>query len=185
MLLSGLSSLVSFLQITFGWTAQINGPTSSISYNPTVNQNSLNPKTSYTTGSGSGQCNEGTSTILSIAANGSANLDLTNLTDFVGATGVTLARIKAYFFRLLSAAQDAVNGTPCASITVGNGGNPNPLNLSSGTYTFQINNGAQAAWSDPGATGIVVSGTAKIVKIVNNDGTYAAAIQYGFLGATS
>lgn len=128
-----------------------------------------------------------------IAPGGSVTINLQSITNILQQFGVPLARVKGYKIRLLAAtgkgAVDAVNGTPCSSITFGPGvggvSNPNNLEMNAaGTVT--VNGGGSHQHFDPTAAGfMLVTGTTKNVKIVNNDGVNAAAVQVTIIGATT
>jgi hypothetical protein len=125
-----------------------------------------------------------------IAASGNATLDLTNMTNILGTAASGFARLKMYMAELLSAAQDSVNGTTCTSVTLGNAGsNINTLEFGTAntTFTYNINNGGchGPIWDTTAAGFVLVDGTHKNVKIVNNDATNAAAIQISFVGGST
>lgn len=125
------------------------------------------------------------SSVISIAASGNTTVALNSLTDMLLQAGVSLARVKGYRVQLLSVADDSVNGTACSSVTVGNAAStPFPFILNTATTTFNLGNGEYTEWATPSAAGIVV-GTAINIKLLNNDGSNAAAVQLTLLGGTT
>lgn len=126
---------------------------------------------------------ETASFVTTIAASGSADIDLTNLTDILLRTGVSLARVKAYVIRLLSTTDDSVNGTLCTGITT-NGAGTNLIVLPGITNT-PIGNGEVLSWATPNAAGVSVTGTTKIIHVVNNDASHSAAVQLTIVGGTT
>jgi hypothetical protein len=74
---------------------------------------------------------------------------MTSLTNILQQTGVSLARLKGFVIRLLSATDDAINGTTCSSITLQPGFSVgNPLDFNNGgsglTITVTVSGGAIA-----------------------------------------
>lgn len=191
--MAGISSLTGAIKASSNWTAQQNQ--TGQDYNPTTNAGTINK--SYTLGTANannaaGGADEFISFLIgggSIAASGSATVDLTSLTNIVGTAAVSLARVKGYMIRLLSASDDATYGTACSSITVGNNAsNANTLEFGTGnpTFTFNVNNGGCHVHFDTTAAGmVIVDSTHKIIKIVNNDGSNAAGVQITLFGGTT
>lgn len=182
----GLSSLTVNVGSAFSWTAQqaINGA----DYQPVTNSGNISPGLRYSNSilnNALGGADQIISYILPIAASGTATIDLTSLTNILQQTGITLARVKAYEFRLLSLTDDPENGTACTSITWGNAAtNSQQLNLPA-SMTSSIFNGGVTPYWDETATGFVVDGTHKSVKFVNNDGAHGAGIQITFIGGVN
>jgi hypothetical protein len=167
------------------WSASAAAVSSALPFQANANTGAFTFKISYTVGGGAAQINEIANNILSIAASGNATLNLQSLTDVLGTTGVVLVRAKAWNFVLLSAAQDATNGTACSSVTVqGGASNPNVLSLGGTSPTYTINNGGCWKHGDGGASGITVNTGLLNVKVVNNDASNAAAVFYEIAGAT-
>ena len=155
-----------------------------------------NVSTSYQFGTANennevGGADEVVSFIQVIAPGGSATIDLKSITNILQQAGVALARLKGYKIRLLTSgtkgAVDAVNGTACSGITVGNAAsNGSPLELGAATDTYIVSNGGSHQHFDPSAAGFVlVTPTTKNVLITNNDGSVAAAVQVTLIGATT
>lgn len=178
------SALSAFIQIQWNYSVSGAAVSSSISFPAASAANTFNLKNSYTLGSGAGAVNGVVAGIQTITASSNVSIDLTSLTDVLGLS-LNCARIKAVMFDLLSTSQDSTNGTNCASVTIGNGSNPNAMFLTNNTYTFNLNNGAIIGWADAGATGSVVNSTNKTIKILNGDGANSAAVLYAIDGATS
>ena len=176
-----------FLNFQFNYAPSKNGPSSGITFPANGLSNTLTKKISYVLGGNvAGGVNEVALNIVTIAASGNTTLDLTSLTDVLGFASVALVRVKAFFFWLLSAADDSVNGTACSGVTVGNAAtNANLLNMGGTTPTFTLGNGEVWAWGTGKAAGLTVDATHKNVLITNNDGAVAAAVLYGFAGATT
>ena len=180
-------ALTGYAQVGFNWTAQKNGPTSSISFPATVNQNTINAKSSVVLGDNvANGANELACWIQTITASGTATIDLTSLTDILNFTGVALVRLKSFAFWLLGTADDATNGTACSSISIGNAGsNGNALDMGAVANTRTLLNGDWTAYGTRQAAGKTVDSTHKNVLITNNDGSNAAAVLIALFGATS
>lgn len=172
--------------VTCGWTWTCQTTPASTDYQPQTA--SANPKVlglNFSTGTNTAKAaNQIASAIYAIAASGNTVINLQSLTNVLGTASVALVRLKGILVRLLSVADDAVNGTACSSVTVGNAAtNPNLLFLGGTTPTFTLNNGEHLEWSTPGAAGIAVSPSACNLKVLNNDGANAAAVQVSVIGA--
>ncbi len=126
---------------------------------------------------------ETVSFIQTVTASGSVDVDLTNLTDLLQRSSTSFARDKAFVIRLLSQTDDSTNGTPCTGITI-NGAGTN-LAVLPGITGLTLGNGDVKVWATPNASGTAVSGTTKIVHIVNNDSSHVAAVQLTFIGGTT
>lgn len=183
MAISSLNVTVSQAQ---QWNAQ-NNITGVVS--PTVNASKSTFSQLYNNGLANnviGGANQYFVFLTTIAASGTALLDFTSLTNILQQAGVSLARIKAWQFQLLSIAQDSVNGTACTSVVCGaNASNPLVLNMGGTTPTFTLNNGGSQSYSDQSAAGFTVSGTVKILKVVNNDSGHGAAFLVSAVGGDS
>lgn len=124
--------------------------------------------------------------ILSLAGGATVDIDLQALTDVANRTGHSLARFKYIEFWLLGTADDATNGTACSGVTIGNAAsNAHQLFLGSDTHTFTLGNGEFVIWATRSAAGKVVDGSNKAVKVLNNDGSVAAALQVTVCGGSS
>jgi hypothetical protein len=188
-----LTSLKSDLLLQLNWTAQkaLTGD----NYSPNQNASTLKATGSVGTSAGNTAVQGGDelcSSIISVAAGGTATIDLTAMTEITGATGISLARVKGILFRLLNAGLDATNGTAASYVTIGNnaandfiGQAANPGYLGSATSVLQIPNGGAAGFTFPSGNGVVVDATHKILKITNNDGAIAAKLEASFQGASS
>lgn len=175
---------------TFSITMKQTAKKSSIGLKPRSEQDTLQNLIAWTLGTGAGQINEAYVALLSIAASGNQVLDLTALTDVLG-NALTFAAVKAIFIQLLSAtdlAPDGVTvGNACSGITVGNnatnpfGGTGYPLGDAT-TSTITLASGEQFGRARDDATGWVVSGTIKSLKILNNDAVLAAKVLIGMQG---
>jgi hypothetical protein len=174
------------VQVAVQYNAQKNAPSSSLNLSPTVNSGTVQRKASYTLGGNTaGAMNEVATNIVSITSGGSFTIDLTNLTDVLGYTGVTLVRLKEFLFWLLSTTDDTVNGTACTSVSIGGAAaNPNQLDLGSTTATRILLNGDATVYATKSAAGLTVSTTAKSITITNLDGAHAAGVLYHLGGAT-
>ena len=139
----------------------------------------------------SGGADELVSFLQVIGPGGSATINLQSITNILQQVGIALARVKGYKMRLLAAsgngAIDAVNGTACSSITVGNAAsNTNTLEMGAAAHTYTINSGGSHQHFDPSAAGFsLVTGVARNVLVTNNDGIVAAAVQITLMGATT
>lgn len=190
--MAGISNLSGNVGDSIGWSASNN-----ITAQQPIGQGD-NVATNYNFGTQAannavGGADEVVSFLQVIAAGGSATVNLLSITNIMQQAGVALARVKAYKIRLLAnsgkGAVDAVNGTACSSITVGNAGsNPNTLEFGTGnpTFTFTVNKGGVHQHFDPTAAGFtLVTPSAKNILITNNDGANAAAVQVTLVGATT
>src|SRR5262245_33557169 len=172
------------LTVNAGWNASknVSGLT-----NPNNNTNNNVKQMAFSLGAAvAGGVNELYTTLLSIAGGGNASIDLTAITDILGATGISLARVKAIVIRLLSTADDATLGTAASSITIdntvanalssqaGSGWFGNAAEGAANGSKFTIPNGGFLAFGTPGANGVLVDSTHKVIKIVNNDGSVTA-----------
>jgi hypothetical protein len=169
-------------------------------YSPIQNTSTITKAVNLGTSSGNataGGADECASFIQSIAASGSASIDLTSLTDFLAATGVSLARVKSITIRLLSAADDSAVGTAAGSITIDNtvtnalssqsnsGWFSNAAEGAANGSKFTIPNGAYLSFGVANAAGVVVDSTHKLIKVTNNDGSLSAKVQFTLTGGTS
>lgn len=129
--------------------------------------------------------------ILTAAASGNASVDLTSITDVLGASAVTLARVKHIRIQLLSAADDSVNGSACTSVTVGDSGTDDWISQSlTGWVTaaaakIDLPNGAFVEFGAPSAGGVLVDSTHRVVYVLNNDSGHAMAVQFTGAGGDS
>jgi hypothetical protein len=188
-----LTTLTSTLLVQLGWKAQksLTGD----NYSPNENGSTLKSSSSVGTSFGNTTAQGGDelcSSIVSVAAGGTATIDLTAMTEITGATPISLARVKGILFRLLNASLDATNGTAATSVTLGNNAAndfvsqaANPGYLGSATSTLVIPNGGAAGFTFPSGNGVVVDATHKIIKVANNDGAIAAKLEASFQGASS
>lgn len=134
---------------------------------------------SFTFGTGSSQFNAVYSQDHTLAASASETIDLsTGLSDIFGAT-FGFATVKEIYVNLI-ANPDASTGA--SSITVGAAAsNANLLWLGSATDTFTVyKSGIPMHMGDP--TGKTVSGSAKNVKILNNDSSNKATFRITVVG---
>ena len=188
-----LDSLASTFTVTLGFTAQKNQAGANLQ--PNQNASSIRKVSSVGTAAANnaaGGGNELASFLTTIAGGGSATIDLTSLTDILLATGTNLARVKGIMMQLLSAADDATNGTAAAYVTVGNNGSNDWVSQSGGRGWFttaasqeDIPNGGAKVALFPNASGVLVDGTHRIIKVTNGDGTLTAAVQTSLQGATT
>ena len=188
--MAGITTLSGSISDGFRWTASNN----ITAQQPLTQGDSV--QTNYIFGtsiasSSSGGADEIVSFLQVIAPSGSATINLQSITNILQQVGIALARVKGYKIRLLAAsgrgAVDAVNGTACSSIQVGNAGsNPHRLELGADAHTYRINNGGSHQHFDHSAAGFaVVTATARNVLITNNDAAVAAAVQVTLVGATT
>lgn len=115
-----------------------------------------------------------------LAAGATLNLDLAgSLTDVFGAT-ITFARIKTFYFSLLTT-------TTASSVTIGNHASAAFLGwFSAATDRITVRNGGFFMISAPDATGYAVTATtADIIKILNNDGSNIATYQIAIAGTSA
>src|SRR5215510_15328812 len=165
------------LKASVSWNAQ--KTMTGIDYQPSVNASSFGSTRSVSTSLAStaaGGGNQVISFIQSIAGGANVTVDLQAVANIFGVVA-SLARLKGILFRLLSAADDATNGTAASQVTIGNAAtNPHALYMGAGTHTTVLKNGEFICWGTSQAAGLLVSGTAKAVLITNNDGAVAAKV---------
>lgn len=133
-----ISTLTSTMQTIFRWNAQQNLTGSQ--YNPITNTGSLT--TTYDMGTAAGNTTTGGgdevfSFQVPVSAGSSATVDLNAMTNLLNTSSVSIARIKGYQVRVLSATQDtSISPAPNASttVTVTNIGValPTPMDFASG-----------------------------------------------------
>lgn len=182
-----LSSQSTTLKISF--SGQVQKSVSGDDYNPlsqTINiRKSVGPFTTSIANNAALGADEFYSALTLNVANGTpATVDLTSVTDFLGQSSVSFARVKAYMIRLISSADDATNGTLCSGITVNGSGGTN-LAVLPGIANATLGNGDVLCWATNSATGTAVSGTTKNIYIANNDASHTASVQITIIGATT
>ena len=136
---AGFSTLTGSMSTQFSWAAGNN--LTGINYNPTTNSSTINKRQPYGTSVGTntqvGGADECFSFQQAVAGGGSATLNLNGMTDLLQRSAVTIARIKGYQIRLLSAADDSTISpapTPTSVGLVTNIGvaTPSPLDFNNG-----------------------------------------------------
>ena len=185
-----LSSLTFSFNPQLSWNAVVTNTGADYANSSPKSQGGINlPTISYastTANAAVGGADEFISFVQTVNASSSVTIDLTALTDILKQSSVSLARVKFMMFRLLSAADDATNGTAASSITVGNNASNDFLGWLAGTTpTFSVSNGGCVLFSEPSAGGKTVDGTHKILKITNNDAGVAAKVQITIVGGTT
>lgn len=169
-----MASALSTLSFSFAfnptWTAKVSvtGLSGAIQ-----NQNNLNKTISLSTSASDAAAN-GASQLyyaqVTLAGAASTTIDLSSFTDIVGRTAQSMARIKAFYFRLLNSTDDSSITTTPSSFSVGNAAaNAHALGLSVATTTRDFVPGDSQGWATQSAAGLVVDGTHKNIKILNND----------------
>lgn len=186
--MTALSSLSFSLQSNPNWQAQENlgslGNTLVNRQNPTklVSLGSVAGSPANNTAGGADELYANT---LTISASGTATINLTSFTDACNQTSVSLSRVKAWRFWLLSSSDSSL-GNACTGITVGNAGsNPFLFNWGGTTPTQSLGNGEFFEWATPNAAGIAVSGSHENILITNTDSVNAAVVQVVICGGSS
>jgi hypothetical protein len=115
---AGFSSLSGSMATSFNWNAQVNLTGSA--YNPSTNASAINKRqqfgTSVGTNTQSGGADECFSFQQGVTAGASVTVDLIAMTDLLQRASSTIARIKGYQIRVLSAGDDAtISPAPNAS----------------------------------------------------------------------
>ncbi len=204
-----LSTLAGTINSIFQWTATL--ARTGLNYAPVTVPDNFAKAMKFGTAAANAALTNGiagadevVSKIYVITSSGNASIDLTSLTDVVGQTAITLARIKGICIRLLSVADDATNGTAATSVTIDNTVT-NALHAQSHSGWFDnaneglatggmgdatgskitIPSGGMLLYALPNAAGVVVDSTHKIIKVVNNDGGVSAAVQVTLIGGTT
>lgn len=180
-------ALTGYMSAGFNASATKNAPSSGLNLPGTTNSPTVNFKVPIVLGGNlANGANECWQLILTAAASGSVTLNLQSLTDLLNASGVALARVKAFLFCLLGTSEDSVNGTACSQVTIGNAGtNPNQLDLGGTTMTRTLLNGDVTMYASRQAAGRTVSGTACNVLLQNNDASNSMAVYSSGFGATT
>jgi|SRR5579871_396274 len=192
--MAGMSALTVNSRLTLPITAQNN--VTGADYSPTANQSTINKTLTLGTASANGAANgsdEIYSTILTVTGGSNTTIDLTNITDLLNTAAVNLVRVKMILIRNLDSVDDPTNApAPNASfITVGNNGANDFVSTSgSGWFNtaasvFDVAKGDFLFWGTKGTAGSVTSGSKKIIKLVNGDGTNTAKIQVTIIGGSS
>ena len=193
-----LDSLAATFKLQLGWTAQKNITGSD--YSP--NQNSTTISKSGTIGTtaannAAGGGDELYSAVTSLAGSASASIDLTAVADILNQSGISLARVKAIVLRVLSTTDDAVIGTAAVGVAIDNTvANALSSQSNSGWFSnaaegaangskFTVPNGGAVAFFTPSATGVLVDGTHKIIKLTNLDGAVTLKAQLSVVGGGS
>lgn len=184
--MAALDSLTATIRGLVTWTAT--DSLTGTDYGATSNNSTITKSITLGTSAGNAVAlgaDQLVSYLLTISASSSTTIDLTSLTNIIGSAAV-FARLKAVMFRLLSATDDATNGTAAASVTIGNAAaTVNTLFLDDDTYTFTVKTGEFILWGTPSAAGITVDSSNKSVKILNNSSTLSAVVQITLIGGTS
>lgn len=137
----------------------------------------------FSTGVGANQSNQYFRSLFVLAASANTTINMLNFINALNLSGSTFARLKALRFRLLTAVDDATNGTAASSVTIGNSGvNGHPMFLGADTHTIVLANGATVAWCNPSAGGVVVNTADRDILIVNNDSSLSAAVEVLIVG---
>lgn len=181
-----IDTLTASVGLTINWTAQDN--LTGTDYGSVENSSTIQKKLSVAAtvaNAVAGGADEVVSYLLTIAGGGSADVDLTDLTNVLQ-QAASFARLKQIIIRLLSTTDDNTNGTAATSITVGNASaNGAALFMGAVTHTITIPNGGFIAFGTPAAAGLVITAsTADILKIANNDGSVAAKVQLTLIGGS-
>jgi hypothetical protein len=182
-----IPTLTGYLKVEMQWNGQL--PVTGLQ--PRADQETQAAKQSYVQGAGVGAVNEAYWNVLTVGAGANTTLDLSAaLTDVLGQT-FGFARVKAFMVWLLAAADTLVDGTvgtACSGVTLGNAatnpwaGTGYPVS-DQATGTITLANGERRGWARGDATGWVVDGTHKSLKVLNNDGAVAAKLVIAALGA--
>lgn len=181
-----IDTLSGSMRASLSWTAQeqLTGQ----DYQPLSNPGNLQKTYSFTS-TQENNTNTGADELISylvtVAAGGNTTIDLTALTNVLQQANVSLTRIKGYMLRLLSVADDSVNGTNCSSVQVGNAAaNQNNLNLGANS-TFELLNGFVQSCFGPSTVGLaLVAANAKDLFIENNDANIAGKVQVSLVGGS-
>lgn len=193
-----IGNLTASATVQLGWTAQ--NSLTGTDYSPTQQSSTIRKLQTHGTAvanAGVGGGDELYSAISSISASGTVSIDLTAITDILSQAGISLARVKFIMLRLLSVADDATNGTAASSVTLDNtvanalsaqahsGWFDNGSEGAVGGSKFTVPNGAGLIFMLPNAAGVVVDGTHKVIKAVNNDGSLTAKLQLSVMGGST
>lgn len=116
----GLSSLSGGMSSGFTWNAQV--ALTGVNYSPTTNAGGISKRQAfgtYAANAASGGCDEVFSFQQGVTAGSTATIDLYAMTDLLQRTSVTIARIKGYQIRLLSASDDSTISPAPTATSVG------------------------------------------------------------------
>lgn len=180
------------IAVSLNWTAAKN--ITGTDYAPINNASNVRKSCSLGTAAANaaaGGADELASFIQSIAASGSATIDLTSFTDILNIAASSFVRVKAILIRLMSVADDAAVGTACSGITIGNAASNQFISqsgtgwLSTATSVIDVPGGGFIAFGVANAAGVAVDGTHKSLKVLNLDGAVAAKVQISLIGGST
>lgn len=174
-----LSYLNSTVSASFMWDAQNTqtGPTYAFQQSKGPVQNSQIFSTCYDNDL-LGGADEIVSFATTIGYSQTLSIDCSSISNVLGQT-VSLFRIKAYRFRLISTCQDAYNGTLCSQISISS---PIFTNIQ-GNYS--VYNGGDWQYFDQTPGGFIVNSGATKISVVNNDSTWNAFVQILLIGGST
>ena len=198
--LAGLTTLQANLTVQMGWTAtlQLGGGASAIA--PLSSSNSIKKTlTAGTTAANAavGGANEMYSAMTALTASASVSIDFTSVSDIMGQTAGSFARLKGIMAQLLSATDDSVNGTAAAAVNIDNTVvNALSAQSNSGWFNngaeggasgskFCIPNGGVLAFGTPSAGGVVIDSTHKLCKLTNLDSGITANVLLSAFGGST
>lgn len=185
-----LSTLTGYIQMVWNYVAGNAGLSSGINLAAPGLGNTVSAKQSFTFGHATANAADETiMLIVTIAASGTATINLYSTTDVMG-NATILVRIKSFFFWLLGTLDDSLNGTACSSVVIGaavSAANTLELGGTGPTRTLQTNSGVgdKSIFISGNAAGITVSNSLKNVLITNEDGVNGAAVMFGGFGSIS
>ena len=114
-----------------------------------------------------------------LAAGASEELNLFSFTSVLNESGATMTECRLFFVRHNSS-------SAASSITVGNASATKflPFNIPSAT-TLDLRPGEFLLFGAPTAVAMTVSNTAKLFKVLNNDGANSASYDIGWFGSVA
>ncbi len=181
-----ISVLAGKLSVSLNWNAQQN--LTGTDYQPILNATTIAPSQTFGTANADGTlggADEIVSYLFNVTPSNSVTVNTQNLTNILQTSGVALARITGYMFRLLSETNDTVNGTNCTHAAIVSNANV-AQNLNFGANSnIALYSGGFLPYMDQTGTGFLCSNTVSILKFLNVDNTNTACIQLSLVGSVS
>lgn len=177
------NELQAFSQFQMGWQYQ----NTQAGFNNTGNQSQITKRVEYTTGTGADQADLVFAELGTLAPSEITTFDLTSVVDLLNQS-TSFTKVKSVMLWCLNPTDNDI-GTTAASIQLGGAGTLAALEGSTGFWsagaTQCVRNGGVLSMSRPDAAGAPISGSAKNLKLVNNDAVVAAAYYLVIIGSNT
>lgn len=177
------NQLQAFSQFQMGWQYQ----NTQAGFSDTGNQSQITKKIEYTTGTGADQADAVFAELGTLAPSEITTFDLTSVTDLLNQS-ISFTKVKSVMLWCLKPSDNDL-GTTASSIQLG-GAAANPaLEGATGFWsagaTQRVWNGGFTSAGRPDAAGAPISGSAKNLKLVNNDSVLPAAYYLVIIGSNT